>query len=108
MESSPFEYQLRQDMMAKPQFDAKIVSMITMSSVILKSSGSLGWKRLIVYYVPVPPLAYITPKAGPLIGNDVEIWNTMAKHLNVKITYVPEWSFNVLTNKVSATHLNTV
>ncbi len=87
-------------MMIKPQFDARIVSMVSNSNVLLKSSSSPGWKRLNVHYVPVPPLSYRSTRMSSLRGNDVEIWDTMAKYLNVDVKYVPEWSFNALTKNV--------
>ncbi len=87
-------------MMVKPQFDASIVSIVSKSNVLLKSSSSPGWKRLNVHYVPIPPFTYRVTRTSPLRGNDVEIWDTMAKYLNVDVRYVPGWSFNALTKNV--------
>ncbi len=93
-------------MKGKPQFDARIINMATMSEVLLKASSSPGWNSLDIHYVPVPPLTYRATTKGPLIGYDIEIWKPMAKYLNVNINYIPGWSWNVMPTKVLVSHLH--
>ncbi len=88
-------------MMGKSQMDARIFSHAKNSFLCLKSSASPQWKILHVHYIILPPFVYKAQTDGSLIGNDVEIWNSVAKYLDVQIKYIQGWSFNALPTKVT-------